>query len=262
MTAWVRAVRTERSARLQLICFPHAGAGAAAFSPWIEQLPPHIAVLAVEPPGRGARVGEAPRRRMADMAEPLASAIAPYLDRPYVFYGHSLGGLVAFEVASILQQRGAVPPSRLLLGAARSPDRAHRGPALHTLPRDLFIRELRRMQGTPEGILRDPEMMDLALPALQADFEIIETYHALRGTPLDCPITVYHGLCDRLVADTDVAGWQVYSRRSFRLERVDAGHFFLHEPVFLERFRSELLEVARTCTTPSDRALTTGRCAS
>jgi medium-chain acyl-[acyl-carrier-protein] hydrolase len=115
------------------------------------------------------------------------------------------------------------------------------------------------MGGTPEVILREREMLELLMPALRADFEILETYRFNAGAPLDCPITVYHGIRDRLVDDADVSGWEVYSRRSFRLERIEAGHFFLHEPFFLDPFCSELREIGGTCPASADGAPAAGR---
>ena len=180
---------------------------------------------------------------MVDLTEAIASAMEPHLDQPFLLYGHSLGGLIAFEVSRLLGQRRVATPVHLILGAVPSPDRLPRG-HLHELPSPLLVRELRRMQGTPDMILQDSEFLNLVLPALRADFEVLETYRFTAGAPLTCPITVYHGTQDGLVSEHDVVGWEAYSRRAFRLERVDAGHFFLDDPAFLGSFCRELLEIA------------------
>jgi surfactin synthase thioesterase subunit len=177
---------------------------------------------------------------MEELAANLAMAMEPYLDTPFAIYGHSLGGLVAFEATRVLRRRTRPQPACLLLGAAPSPNRQRLGPTIHALPRNRFVRELQRLGGTPDEVLQDSELLEFLLPALRADVEMAETYRHKASAPLDCPITVFRGTRDPVVADADLAGWEIQTRGAFRLERVEGGHFFVRDAGFLMRIAEEL----------------------
>src|SRR5258708_2622210 len=185
--AWFPSVQSAAGAKLRLFCFPSAGGGASVFRGWGEHLPPGVAVLPVRLPGRETRLGEPPFDLMEQLIEALREAIAPYLDQPFAFFGHSLGAAIAFELARTLPD----PPACLLVSGARAPQlrRDHVPPPP---PADEgLIQELRRLDGIPQELLDNQELMQLALPALRADTALYRNYVYTEGPPLACDIRAY-----------------------------------------------------------------------
>lgn len=220
--------RTGRAA-LRLFCFPYAGGGAPIFHGWPQQLPPDIEVLALQPPGRGARLREAPFTRIAQLADAVAGAVAPYLDRPVALFGHSMGALVAFELARRLETAG-VPPLHLFVSGRRAPHLPPERPALHPLPEAEFRDELRRLNGTPAEVLEHAELMEMMVPILRADFEAVETYTCHDAPPLTCPVTAFGGEADPDVEPDALAAWEQHTTGRFAARMFPGDHFFLNHP--------------------------------
>ena len=169
--------------RVRLYCLPYAGGSASAYHAWARALPDDVELSGVQLPGRSLRIHEPPLRRLPE----LLRALLPRLERqdaPYVLFGHSMGALVAFELARGLRHLGAPPPAGLIVSGSRAPERRGASHDLHRLPDEDFLRELRRFEGLPEEVLRDPELLALTLPALRADFEMIETWQSEPEPPL------------------------------------------------------------------------------
>ncbi|HEX2091625.1 MAG TPA: thioesterase II family protein [Longimicrobiaceae bacterium] len=214
--------------RLRLFCFPYAGGGAAVFRSWSSTLPPEVQLCPVHLPGRGNRFVEPPVTRLSVLVDLLAGELAPYLDIPFAFFGHSMGALVAFELARRLRDESRVLPEYLLVSGRRAPQCPSDKRPLHALPEGEFQEELRNLNGTPEEILQHPELMELFAPILRADFEICETYSYVEGEPLDLPVSAFGGLADPDVSREHLSGWKEHTRGPFRLRMFPGGHFFLH----------------------------------
>lgn len=214
--------------RLRLFCFPYAGGGAAVYRGWSAYLPPEVQLCAVHLPGRGNRFGEPAVSSAGVLVETLAADLGPYFDLPFAFFGHSMGALVGFELTRHLRDRGLPLPEHLLVSGRRAPQRPNEKRPLHALPEDEFLHELRELDGTPEEILREPELMELFSPILRADFQLCETYAFVPGEPLEVPITAFGGLEDRDVTRDDLLAWREHTRGGFRLRMFPGGHFFLH----------------------------------
>ncbi len=224
---WFPFARPSADARLRLLCFAHAGAGASTFRLWRQGLPPEIDVLAAQLPGRETRLREAPRTRLDALLEELVPAVLPRLDRPYAIYGHSLGALVAFELARALRRRDAPLPRVLLVSGANAPHVPRRGRDAHALPEAELLADLRRLGGTPPEVLADRELMRLLVPILRADFALSETHAHGEEPPLDVPIVAIAGDRDPAVDDPGLAAWRGLGAPTSRVERLPGDHFTL-----------------------------------
>jgi medium-chain acyl-[acyl-carrier-protein] hydrolase len=238
--SWIPFHKPGPEARLRLFCFPYAGAGALIFRNWSDGLPADVEVCPVQLPGRGTRLMEHPFTQLSPLVETLAQALVPLLDRPFAFFGHSLGALVSFELARRVRRRYGVHPVRLFVSAGRAPQIPHRAPPIHTLPEKEFLAELRRLNGTPSEILNHEELMEIMLPLLRADFALYETYVYSTEPPLNCPISAFGGLQDRRVNDTDLEAWRAQTSVSFSLRMFPGDHFFLNQPLLLQVLSQEL----------------------
>jgi surfactin synthase thioesterase subunit/glycosyltransferase involved in cell wall biosynthesis len=237
---WFPSVETKPPIRLRLFCFPHAGGGAAAFLRWAESLPAGIVLSPVRLPGRESRLAEPPFCEMAPLVAALGQAIEPFLAEPFAFYGHSMGAVVAFELARRLRARGLPLPQRLFVSAARAPQfRKHYTPP--PVPDDAqFIAELRRLEGVPAEVLANEELMQLVLPALRADSALFRNYLCTDDPPLPCPIRAYGGLEDPNVTRAHLEAWAAETTASFALEMFPGGHFFIDSPRFLSALARDL----------------------
>lgn len=225
---WILGPPPDPSARLRLFCFPYAGGGASVFHGWGPSLPAGVAVYPVQPPGRENRLREPAFTAIGPLVEAAATALRPLLRPPFALFGHSLGALVAFELARRLRREGAPAPACLFASGCRAPQLQR--PAVlpaHRLPKDVFIAELRRLKGTPEAVLNNAELLEVLLPVLLADFAAAETYRYTEEKPLDSPITVFGGDEDGQVDGHGLAAWAAQTAAAFRLHRLPGGHFFL-----------------------------------
>lgn len=226
MNPWVRVTaRPETS--LRLFCFPHSGAGALAFRTWQNSFPAEVDVCPVQLPGRENRFREAPFTRMNALVSALTEGIMPHLDLPFVFYGHSLGSLVAFEVARKLRTWGARQPIHLLVSGCHAPQVEQKAPPLYHLSDTDFLTEVERFGGTSKEVLQNKELVKLVLPTLRADLTIYDTYAYINLPALDCPISAYGGLQDARATQEDMRGWRNQTRSAFALRMFPGGHFFL-----------------------------------
>jgi medium-chain acyl-[acyl-carrier-protein] hydrolase len=242
--SWITRSTPKPHADLRLFCFPYAGGGSITFHHWGAELPDGIEVCAVKLPGRESRLSEPPFARIAPLVRALAEGLSPYLDRPFAFFGHSLGGLVSFELAHELLRQQRPAPVHLLVSAMRAPHIPATDPGIHNLPTPAFIERLRDFQGTPEAILNNRDMMDILMPALRADFAISATHTHSAKAPLACPITAFCGLQDALVSEAALRAWQSYTRSTFTIHTIAGGHFFINTK------RSEVLEKIRQTLLP------------
>ena len=179
-------------------------------------------------PGRESRLREPPFTRMSDAVEQAAEALERYLDLPFAFFGHSMGAILCFELARLLRNRHRVGPIHLFVSARRAPQFPDPLPPLHHLPDARFIAEIdRRYNGLPREVLANSELMELLLPVLRADVQMIETYTYESGFPLDCPITAFGGLEDRELRTEDLEGWRAHTNSRFETKLFPGDHFFV-----------------------------------
>lgn len=214
---------------LRLFCFPYGGGAARAFRPWTQTLPPEIDVCAIQLPGRGNRLREPPLTKMSLAVELVGKEIVSLLERPYAFFGHSMGAILAFEVARLLRRGGHRGPTHLFVSGHKAPQIPKTEPFTYNLPDAEFIEELERLNGTPKEVLEHPDMMQLMLPLIRADFESIQTYSYKHEPPLDCPITALGGLLDPDISRETIEPWREQTTAAFNLQMFPGDHFFLHQ---------------------------------
>ena len=226
---WLGATIERPGAAMRLFCFPYGGAGAAAFGPWREALGDRIELCPVQLPGREERMGEKLFRRIPPLVECLGPALRDHLDKPFAFFGHSVGAVIGFELARWLRERGAPAPRHLFVSGCNAPQNPEPQPWVHALPEAQFVEKLRDLDGMPDEILACREILELVLPIIRADYEAHETYLHRTGDPLDCPITAFGGSADPTVDRQSLEDWSIHTTRQFTSLLFPGGHFFLHE---------------------------------
>jgi len=238
---WFPPVGESEQAQLRLFCFPYAGGGASVFRGWAAHLPAGVAVCPARLPGRETRLSERPFESMDDLVSTLRRVIHPYLDRPFAFFGHSLGAVIAFELARALEAF----PACLFVSGARAPQlrRDHVPPPPPS--DDELIAELQRLNGIPQELLEHRELMHLALPALRADTALYRNYVYKEGPPLTCPIHAYGGEEDERITRWHLDTWAEQTAQSFKLEMFPGGHFFLQtrQGEFLKALAGDLAQL-------------------
>jgi surfactin synthase thioesterase subunit len=225
-TSWLTSYQPNPQAHLRLFCFPYAGAGASIYRNWTNQLPAAVEVCAVQLPGRETRLREPPFTDLPSLIAALTPALLPALDRPFAFFGHSVGALICFEMVRQLQRSHQLAPLHLFVSGRRSPQLANTDIPLHQLPNDDLIAGLRRYNGTPEVVLQNAELMNLFLPILRADLAIDETYVYTPGELVKCPIDAFGGLHDTKVNLGSLRDWQRQTEAGFHLRLFPGDHFY------------------------------------
>ena len=226
---WLTCPQPKPKARLRLFCFPCAGATVTAYRTWINKLPQEVEIYLVQLPGRGSRLNEKPFTKLSDLVQTLVPILQPNLNIPFAFFGHSLGALLSFEIACQLRRQNCPSPVYLFTCCSPAPQKPNLNPPIHTLPTTPFLTQLRdRYNGIPLSISRDRELMQLFLPSLRADMEMLETYCYQPEKPLECPISAFGGWQDLAVCSCDLAEWCDRTCSFFTLRMFPGNHFFLH----------------------------------
>lgn len=221
------AVRPRPAATSRLFCFPHAGGGPAAFFKWTQHLEEGIECVCLQYPGRGQRLREEPLTSVREIVDEIHEGFAEFFDKPFAFYGHSFGGVVAFELARQLRRAGLPGPSHLFVGAVRPPHLKGPHAPLHTLPEPEFVAGVQaRYGGIPVEIAGDPEVLQMFMPAIRADFTAYETYRCEADAPLAVPILIFAGADDRAVQLESLQEWGLHTEAGFDLKVLPGDHFF------------------------------------
>ncbi|MFE9429328.1 thioesterase II family protein [Kitasatospora sp. NPDC006697] len=225
---WIRRFSPERKDGPRLVCFPHAGGSATFFRPLAQQLA-SVTTAGVQYPGRQDRLAEPCLGDIPALADAVFEALRPWTDRPLVFFGHSMGAVVAFEVARRFRQDGeAGVPLALFVSGRRAPS-VHREEHVHKRDDQGLIAEIRKLSGTANSLLDDEEVLRMILPATRADYRAIETHRHRPGHPLRCPIVALTGDADPRVTVDETRPWAEQTTGSFDLRVLPGGHFYLSD---------------------------------
>jgi pyochelin biosynthetic protein PchC len=222
---WLRLYRPAPAASLRLACFPHGGGGATFFRQWTIAAPADVEIVSVQYPGREDRRHEPALTEMAPLADGAADALTQAAELPLVLFGHSMGALVAFEVARRLEARGIIP-LRLIVSGREAPHQAQPS-AKHLLGDDLLWSEVRRLGGTHPTLLESHELRAIVLPTLRADYRLVDEYRFAARAPIEAPISAFIGDIDPDVAVERVDGWRDWTSGEFELRVFPGDHFYL-----------------------------------
>ncbi|MDM9379441.1 thioesterase II family protein [Chlorogloeopsis sp. ULAP01] len=244
--SWVTYPKLNPQASVRLFCFPYAGGSSLIFRTWSDSLPKTVEVCPIELPGRGTQMRTAPFPRLEPLVGAIAPALIPHLNKPFAFFGHSMGAIVSFELARLLRKQYDTEPIHLFISGRRAPQILDPDPPIHALDEPAFKEELRRLNGTSETILENSELMQLLSPILRADFAVLETYVYTAEPPLDCPITAFGGLQDHKVNCEQLQAWREQTNAPFSLQMFRGDHFFLHsaQSLLLQSLSQELDRIA------------------
>jgi surfactin synthase thioesterase subunit len=222
---WLRRIVPAEDARARLIAIPHAGGTASFFSPWRNLLPAGLELMAVQLPGRETRLMEPLERDIDVVVEELAEAVAALPNRPYALFGHSMGALIAYELARRLRSLALAEPDHLFISSCPAPHRY----SLEAWAGYLDDDKLLQLLGLPPEITANAEFAELVLPIIRADTELCERYRYVQQHPLDCPITVCAGTDEMAHWSVYLRAWSEHTTAEFRALEWPGGHFYLRD---------------------------------
>ncbi|MFF1696434.1 thioesterase II family protein [Streptomyces sp. NPDC058257] len=270
----IQRPRPRPHAALRLVCLPHAGGGPSVFRNWPMSLPAHVELVTVRLPGRESRIRERPYTSWTTLVNEVADALAREIPPPYVLFGHSLGGMLAYELTTrarstdppsmVSPSPGAPSPSgtppvlrlpeRLILAGCRAPDVPSPHPTLHELHGERFTAALAALAGSPPEVLRNRALLALLEPMLRADLELARTWPQHEPRPLPVPLTAFDAADDSMAPPATVARWRRYAPLGMRTHHLPGGHFSLHEhpKSFLTLLHDELPANSERVTTAWD----------
>ncbi|MFM2314707.1 MAG: hypothetical protein RLZZ04_3983 [Cyanobacteriota bacterium] len=248
--SWIAYSKPSFDAKLRLFCFPYAGGGASIFRSWSRSLTSDVEICPIELPGRGSRLIEHPFTQLEPLVEKLSHALLPYLDKPFAFFGHSMGGLISFETAHLLQKNFNLSPVYLFMSGCPAPKNLFTQfskLSIHHLPESEFISALRNLNGIPKAALENAQFRKLFLPILRADFALMETHVHTPKPRFNCPITVLGGLQDYAISSYDnLEAWREQTNAAFSIQMFEGDHFFVRSArsLLLQFLDQELRTIA------------------
>ena len=224
---WLYVPQPRDNPRVRLFCFPYAGGSAEIFHQWADLFPQHIELCAVQLPGRSKRRQEKPFTRMLPLIQELGAELQPFLNIPFAFLGHSMGSGVLYELTQYLYTQGQTLPLHLFVAARKSPTSPAVQVNLHALTDQELISILRVAGGLPAEILQTPQLINMLLPTMKADFEVIETWEVNSQYPLlPLPIWAFAALNDPVASVDDMKNWSECTQQAFKLYIFPGDHYF------------------------------------
>ncbi|MFD3997192.1 thioesterase II family protein [Streptomyces sp. NPDC058583] len=227
-TLWLRRFHPAGHAPVRLVCFPHAGGSASFYHPVSARFSPGADVVAIQYPGRQDRRTEPCVQDIGTLADQITAELLLLDEKPTVFFGHSMGAVLAFETAWRLEQKGSHAPAHVIASGRRGPSTV-RAETVHQRDDDGILAELRLLNGTAAHLLGDEEILRMAMPALRGDYEAIEKYTCGPDRRIGAPITALTGDADPRTSLVEAQAWERHTHGAFRLGVFPGGHFFLSE---------------------------------
>lgn len=223
-----------QSTKLRLFTFHYAGGSASIFRPWAQDLKAPIEIISIQLPGRETRFIEPLFYDLRSIIESLLKSFPTYFDKPFIFFGHSIGSFISFEFARMLRRKKYSLPQHLIVSGARGPHLPLRRKKLHDLPEEDFISELFSYNGVPSALLENRDILSLFTPMIRADFTVSETYHYIEEDSLQCPISAFGGTKDPHVSREEISSWESYTSVAFNSYFFKGDHFFLLKESYQE----------------------------
>lgn len=229
-TSWLRmlSARDSRRVTVRLVCFPYAGGGASVYRPWSPLLPADVELWSVQPPGREERLFEPAHYRMDDLISAVERELTALPELPTAFFGHSLGAVTAWETTRRLSSSSQEVMHLFVSGCRALPELHRDRRDLHDLSDEALIEEIRRMNGTPDEVLANLDLMRLLLPSFRADYRVLSDYLYQDSGRIPFPVTVYGGRDDPAVEFADLAAWSTIVHRPVEPIVLPGDHFFLN----------------------------------
>lgn len=245
---WIVAPRRPDPPAVRLLCLPYVGGAASVYTTWDGAFGEHVEVCPVELPGRQTRLREPAFTRIEPLVDALATALLPELDVPYALFGHSMGAIVAFELARELRRRGAGEPAVLFVSGGQAPRLPRELPPLHDAPDAQITARLVALGGMPDEINEEPELLRHFMPTIRADFAVCETHEYRTRRLLDCPVVAFAGRDDHEVRPLLVAPWVEETTGRFDQHVLPGGHFFVHteQTAVFDVIRQRLAAIPRS----------------
>jgi surfactin synthase thioesterase subunit len=223
----IETLTKNHNAKVRLFCFHYGGGSSTSFYPWISKIPSFIELMAVELAGRGRNMSQPLLTNVHDITALMIEEIKYYLDKPFIFFGHSVGSLICFDLTKAMREQNLQIPMHLILSGSMAPHTLHKRKHICHLDDIAFTEELKVYNGIPQEVQNEPSLMEMFLPIIRADMSIIENYNHSQDKPLDCNITTIAGKNDPTVAIEDVQAWKSHTMLSHNHYTLDGDHFFI-----------------------------------
>jgi medium-chain acyl-[acyl-carrier-protein] hydrolase len=234
----------KTTAKFNVFAFPYAGIGASLYKIDEASIPDNIALIPVQLPGREERILENPFTNMSWLVNKLASEIQSHLDKPFVFFGHCLGALIAFELAHVLKDQYSFELSHFFVSACPAPHIHKVDNPKHKLPAEQFLEEVQNIGSFEKPATVEKKVTNILLPGLKADFSLYENYQYAAKEKLSCPITVFHGVEDHYIPVDLLLAWEEQTDEGFFQQSFAGNHLYIHNNLkaVLEIIDSQLLK--------------------
>jgi surfactin synthase thioesterase subunit len=225
---WFKVCEVCSRPLLRLLCMPYAGGNAQIFRDWSTGLSGDLDLWALQQPGRIPRINEPAFTDCRRLVEAVADALPRPEGVPYVFFGHSMGALVSFELIRELRRRGWKLPQRLVVSGRIAPQYPRFTQPIYNLDEDRFRAAVFAMGGTPRAVIEDSELMDFFARSLRADFTLVDTWRYQHEAPLALPISVFGGYDAPQTHREGLEAWRDETTGETTIHMFEGNHFFLH----------------------------------
>ena len=216
--------------KINFFCLPYAGGSAVTYSKWKKHLNNNIELRPLELAGRGRRSKELSHRSIESITDDIYNNIRPLLDEgPFAIFGYSMGSLIGFELCHKIREKGHNQPMHFFAASLEAPDLIYQRKPIHGLPNKEFINEIIKMNGTPDEVIKNPELMEYFLPVLKSDFEAFESYKCIeREEKLNTDITTLWGEDDSMPRDHALKWGDLFSGEK-HFYKFTGSHFFIND---------------------------------
>jgi medium-chain acyl-[acyl-carrier-protein] hydrolase len=228
LSKWFVVPQPNPKATIRLFCFPYAGGSAQIYMQWANYLNAETELVLIQPPGRGARILETAYSDMETLIKDLLDVFPRVINKPYILFGHSLGSRVAFELLNQLNQLGYGLPANFIASGSKGPYKSSISKQIISLSDDQLISELKKLNGTPDAILANKELLQFFMPIIRADLEIAYSYSFSGEAKFNCPLTVFGGDNDSVAPPSSLTNWQDFFDLPATIHVISGDHFFIN----------------------------------
>lgn len=233
---------SKYSNSMKLFCFPYGGGAATIYFSWKEKILSSIDAFGIALPGRGARYNEPSINNLSSLIAQLYHNLTNLKINKYILFGHSFGGLVAYELAKYIQLKQQMPlPKHVIISATGAPHTLYESKELCQLDDYTLAKKLNEWGGIPNVIMKEPDLLSLFIPAIRADITMMANYIINSIVRLKCPITVFGGDKDPNLTIDNLSSWSNYTELSFSCKLFKGNHFY----IFDEDYTDPLAELNR-----------------